>query len=186
MKIKLSAVLFLIASIILTGCGSEEAGKAEKQESTETTKTAEMKELSPTEEEQEKEKGSGTLVDVNAEKDFKYMQVGVGRMLLKPDVIEVELTYENLTDETVSWFPNQGQLVVDNIQLETDVLASDQISGEVRPGVKSSGIIAFKPPRGQSLDVPSVKTVNFYLGTIYPEDLTKSKTKEIEFAVYIK
>jgi hypothetical protein len=117
-------------------------------------------------------------------KDFKYVKVNVSEIDITPDKITVGLNYENTSGEKLHWFPEQGQLVVGDMQLNVDpLIQSNLVTGDIAPETKSDGVLVFKPQGDKKIDVSKVNKLIFHLNEVITEDLSASKKVDFEIPV---
>lgn len=122
--------------------------------------------------------------DANYSQDFKYVKLNVREIVITPDEVQVGLNYEASSSQKISWYPDQGTLVIGDMQLNADMLTqSNLVTGDISPGVKSDGALVFKPQGDKKIDVKKVTDLQFHLGEIFPEDL--STTKKVDFTVSV-
>lgn len=124
-------------------------------------------------------------VDANFNEKFKYVDLNVKEIVITPTEVKVGMNYENISNQKVSFYPDQGHIVIGDMQLDVDFLTQTSLqSGEVSAGVKSDGVLVFKPKGEKRIDVDNVTSIKFDLGEIYPDDY--SSTKKVEFEISIK
>lgn len=173
----LSASLLLI----LGACGDSDVStggsgnSVEKQ--TETTKA-------PVKEAPKKE--TGKTVDASAQTvDAVGMKVGLGELKIKEDKISVGINLENTTGKVLVFYPDQGQAVVGDMQLDANMFfTSGKIGGEVQGGVKQDAVIEFLAPEGKKIDVNAIKEVKLIFGDVNTGDYMQNKS--VEFTIPVK
>jgi hypothetical protein len=122
--------------------------------------------------------------NANFSKDFDGVKLNVAEIVIKPDRIEVGLNYQNSNNQKVSFFPDQGNVVVGDLQLNVDPLTDSRLTtGEVAPGVKTDGVLVFLPPTGKQLDLKKVSELKFDLGDVTPDDF--SGTTKVNFTISV-
>lgn len=121
----------------------------------------------------------------NFSKSFKYVKVNVSQIVIKPDQVEVGLNYEVTSKQKITWYPDQGKIVVGDMQLDVDpTIETSLVTGDILPGTKSDGVLVFKPHGDKTIDIDKVDKIKFNLSDIIPEDL--GDDKHIDFEIPVK
>lgn len=124
-------------------------------------------------------------IDPNFSQDFKYVKLNVHEVKITPNEIDVGLNYQNTSGQKITWYPEQGQLMVGDMQLNVDPLTqTDLVTGDIAPDAKSDGVLVFKPQGDKKIDINKVDKLTFHLDQIIPEDL--STEKKVDFEIPVK
>lgn len=166
--------LLIVSSLALgsvTGCAAQptdvQTGAKNNVEATATKQTQEKR------------------FNANFSKDFDGVKVNVAEIVIKEDRVEVGINYQNNRSKKINWFPDQGQLLIGDMQLNVDILTQTGLTtGEIVPGAKSEGVLTFIPPAEKKIDISKVKELKFHLGEIISEDFM-SQTK-VDFTIPVK
>lgn len=177
---KLLIFLTLILLIFLAACSSSDVSTGSEGNSTE------KKQEETTEPEKEQKEDTGKTVDATSQSVTALgMKVGLGEIKIAEDKISVGVNLENTTDKALSFYPDQGQLVAGDMQLDANLfLTSGDIGGDVQSGVKQDGIIEFLAPEGKTIDVNSFTEVRLLFGDVVTDDFMQSEP--VEFTVPIQ
>jgi hypothetical protein len=72
------------------------------------------------------------------------MQVGLGEIKITEDKISVGINLANTTNGALTFYPDQGHLVIGDMQLDANLFMTDgEIGGEVQSGVKQQAVIVY-------------------------------------------
>ncbi|HWO95762.1 MAG TPA: hypothetical protein VNM45_05390 [Bacillus sp. (in: firmicutes)] len=97
-------------------------------------------------------------------------------MKLKKNKVVVGMTVKNTTKDKLSFFPDQGNVVIGNLQLDADLFnGKGNVGGDIQAGVSKSGVVEYAVPDGKSLDVDKVKEVQLHFGDIFNEKSMDAK-----------
>ncbi len=171
----LIALIVLIIVIAIFSSGGDD------DVSTGTDSDSESTEEEPAEKEDGKKIVDATDQSVSA----AGMNVGLGEIEIIDRKIKVGINLENTTDNVLSFYPDQGSAVIDDMQLDANMFLTDgSVGGDVQGGVKQDGILEFLVPDGKKIDVESVKELKIMLGDVTTEDYMTSET--VEFVVPVE
>jgi hypothetical protein len=113
------------------------------------------------------------------------MQVGLGEIKITEDKISVGINLANTTKEALTFYPDQGHLVIGDMQLDANLFMTEgDIGGEVQSGVKQEGVIEFLAPEGKKIDVNTVKEIKLFFGDVVTADYMT--TKEVNFVIPVQ
>lgn len=172
--------LSLGLALALVACGNSDVSTGSEGNSTE--KKEEPKENA---EEKPKDDGSKTVDASKQSTEAAGMKVALGEVKVAADKISVGINLENTTSDALSFFPDQGHVVIGDMQLDANLLmTTGDIGGEVQGGVKQDGVIEFLAPDSKQIDVASVKEIKFLFGDVMTADFTQ--TKPVEFTVPVE
>lgn len=177
---KLLTLLSVLLLSVLAACGSSDVSTGGEGNSTEKkTETTESKEETPKEE-------TGKTIDATSQTvEAIGMKVGLGEIKIAEDKISVGINLENTTDKALSFYPDQGQLVVGDMQLDANMfMTSGDIGGDVQGGVKQDGVIEFLAPEGKTIDTEAITEIKLIFGDVVTEDYMESKP--VEFVVPVQ
>ncbi|EIJ79176.1 hypothetical protein PB1_16504 [Bacillus methanolicus PB1] len=180
MKKKILFVTALLSlGLVLAGCGSSDVSTGGTGNSTEKKEESNS-------ETKEVKKDSGKTIDATAHTtDVLGMKVALGEIKITEDKISVGMNLENTSDAALSFYPDQGQLVVGDMQLNANMfMTTGEIGGDVQGGVKQEGVIEFLAPEGKKIDVNAVKELKLLFGDITTADFMQSKP--VEFVVPVQ
>jgi hypothetical protein len=116
---------------------------------------------------QSPERGQIRRVSVDDSSSFNGLKVTVGEVALLPGQIVMGMTIENTTNETLTAYPDQGNIVVGNTQYEASMFeGSGKLGGEIHAGVQKQGSIVFNDPNA-TLDYLTIQSLDLRLGRVY-------------------
>lgn len=122
----------------------------------------------------------------NFSQDFKYIKLNIAEISISPDEIDVGLNYQNNSSKKIDWYPENGHVIIGDMQLNVDPLTqTNLVTGTIDTGTKSDGILVFKPQGNKKIDINKVDNLKFDLDQIIPDDLDGS-TKKVEFEIPVK
>lgn len=183
MKKLLTLVTVLLLSVIAACSSSDvstgsEGNSVEKKEEVTTETTEEVVEEQPEE--------TGKTIDATAQTvTVLGMKVGLGEIKIAEDKISVGVNIENTSDGMLMFYPDQGQLVTGDMQLDSNMfLASGNIGGDVHSGVKQDAVLEFLAPEGKLIDVNAITEIRLIFGDVVAEDFMSSEP--VEFTVPVQ
>lgn len=170
------SVLFLS---LLAACSESDVSTGGEGNSVEKKEEA-------TEPKEEAKEESGKTVDATSQTvTVLGMKVGLGEIKIAEDKISVGVNLENTTNKALSFYPDQGQLVAGDMQLDANLfLTSGDIGGDVQGGVKQEGVIEFLAPEGKTIDPNVVTEVKLIFGDVTTDDFMQSEP--VEFTVPVQ
>jgi hypothetical protein len=168
----------LSLGLILGACGSSDVNTGGSGNSTE--KKQEQKADTNTKQD------SAKRVDASSQtSEALGMKVALGEIKIADDKISVGMNIQNTTDKVLHFYPDQGQMVVGDMQLDANMfMTSGKIGGDVQGGVKQDGVIEFLAPDGKKIDVTTVKEVKLIFGDVTTGDYMDNKP--VEFVVPVQ
>jgi hypothetical protein len=173
-------VLLSMAMVFVLGaCENSDVSTGGSGNSTE-------KKTEATKPKEQKKEDNSVKVNVNNQSvEAAGMKVGLGEVKITEDKISVGINLENTTNKQLTFYPDQGHLVVGDMQLEANMfMTSGEIGGDVQGGVKQDGVIEFLVPEGKKIDVKSIKEIKILFGDVTTEDFMT--TKPVNFTVKVK
>lgn len=90
---------------------------------------------------------------------------------------------ENLTDQIVSIYPDQGVVLVGNEQVDTDLWLSDDVGGDMNPGILKDGAVVFMLERSVPEDI---STVRYQVDAAFDEDYDDISDAGYDFTLDLK
>jgi hypothetical protein len=177
---KKALVLLSISLLLgLGACASSDVSTGGTNNSTEK-KPATTTTSKPAAKEENVKKISATATAV----DVLGMHVGLGDIKISEDKIEVGVNLNNTTTKKLIFYPDQGQLVVGDMQLDANVfMTSGKVGGEVQGGVKQDAVLVFTAPEGKKLDVKLITQIKLIFGDVTTDDFMDSKPVELTVPV---
>ncbi|TCP25629.1 hypothetical protein EV207_12159 [Scopulibacillus darangshiensis] len=179
MKKLLSVVgVGLLAVGVLAGCGETDvatggSNNTEKASGKEQDKKASTK----------KDDASKTF-NANVSKEMLGLKINIAEVKLSEDKIQVGLNLENTTQDKLSFFPDQGNAIIGDMQLSASLFGgSGNVSGDINGGVKMDGVIVYDVPEANTLDVKGVKEIKLDMGEIFNDKTMASKTVTVTIPV---
>lgn len=176
-KVALLAALTAI-SLSLTACGESSSVSTEENKPATTQQTQEQGQTSTQQDQVSPTEQNDDTKKVSISKDFRVngLDISLGEAGIKSDGISLGMTIRNTTKNKLTFYPDQGNIVVGNMQLEANMFLNDgDVSGEIQPGVEKSGIITFKVPDGKTLDPNEITSIQLHLGNIMNHKTFESK-----------
>jgi hypothetical protein len=176
---KLLVLLSVLLLVALGACSSSDVQTGGTGNSTE--KKTETKPTKETPKEDNTKKIDASSQSINA----AGMQVGLGEIKIAEDKISVGINLANTTNEALTFYPDQGHLVIGDMQLDANLFMTDgEIGGEVQGGVKQQAVVEFLPPEGKKIDVNTVKEIKLFFGDVVTADYMT--TKEVNFVIPVQ
>lgn len=109
--------------------------------------------------------------EINKEFAVNGLKVKIGEIVVRKNEVVVGMTVTNASQHKLSFYPDQGNVVVGNLQLDANLLLTEgSVSGDIEPGVAKEGVIHFSAPAGKNLDPNQVKQVKLNLGKVFDND----------------
>lgn len=131
-------------------------------------------------------KDEGKRIDATKHQaDAAGLKVGLGEIKITDSKIEVGINIENTSSQVLSFYPDQGQMVIGDMQLTSNfIMNNGTVDGEIQPGVKQDAVYVYPAPDGKTLDVNAIKEIKFFFGDVTTEDY--STTDPVNFTVGIE
>lgn len=173
-KIKMVSLSALVV-LGLVGCSESDVATGGSGNSVEEKKEAAV----PKED-------SGKRIDATNQKvEAAGLKVGLGEIKIEADKISVGINIENTSDQAVSFYPDQGQMVIGDMQLSSNFMMNDgDVDSETQPGVKKEAVYVYPAPKGKTLDVDSIKEIKLFYGDVTTADYMTAEP--VNFTVGIK
>ena len=112
---------------------------------------------------------------INQTKTFSGLSVTVGEIAFETGKITVGVTLRNDTKDTLTAYPDQGQLVEGKHQVEANlIMTNGDLSGDIHSGVEKAGSIAFID--NEHLVEPS-GDITLMLGKVFTPRLNSTEIK---------
>lgn len=113
---------------------------------------------------------------INKEFEVNGLKIRIGEVVVQKDRVIVGMTVTNPGEDTLSFFPDQGNAVVNGMQLEANLFFTEgDVSGEITGGASKEGVVHFLAPEGKSLDPAQVKEVRLNLGEVFNDKAMTAK-----------
>ncbi|MES9681631.1 DUF4352 domain-containing protein [Gottfriedia acidiceleris] len=177
MKKYLKAVgISVLAMGVLTACS--DTSDVKTGGSNNVTKTEDSKK-------QEKKNDGSKKFNAAAKQEVLGMAINLADVKITEKEIQVGMNLHNTSGDKLSFYPDQGTLVVGDMQLSANMfMGSGEVSGDINDGVKMDGVIVFTAPEGKKLDVKAIKELTFNFGDVTTSDFMT--TKPVTFKVPVK
>lgn len=171
-------LVFLILGLMLGACGSSDVGTGGEGNTAEKKEEAGKKEES-------KDDGSKKIDASDQSTEVLGMKVALGEIKIAEDKVSVGMNIENTTGAALNFYPDQGQAIIGDMQLDANLfMTSGKVGGEVQGGVKQDGVIEFLAPEGKKIDVESITSIKLVFGDITTADFMQ--TEPVSFEVPVK
>jgi len=119
-------------------------------------------------------------VAADHEGNFGGLSLKIAEIQIEENRILVGMTITNNSGSTLSFYPDQGNVVTGNMQLDANMFGGEgDASGEIQPGVQKSAVIHFDVPKGQALTPSEVKEVRLHFGDVFNRDEFESTKCDI-------
>lgn len=173
-KIKMVSLSALVV-LGLVGCSESDVSTGGSGNSVESKKEA----SAPKKEE-------GKRIDATKQQmEAAGLKVGLGEIKITDTKIEVGINVENTSNQVLSFYPDQGQMVIGDMQLTSNFIMNDgTVDGEIQPGVKQDAVYVYPAPDGKTLDVKAIQEIKFFFGDVTTADYMT--TEPVNFTVGIK
>lgn len=112
-------------------------------------------------------------------KDFSVngLKITIGEVQIEKDRILVGMNINNESNNKLSFYPDQGSVVVGNIQLEGNLLMTEgDISGDFHPGVEKSGVAVFDIPEGKTLNPKEITEIVLHAGDVFNDETFEAES----------
>lgn len=184
MKKLFFTLLILSLSLVLSACGSSDVETGGDGNSTE--KKEETTESNEANTEDTEEESTNKTIDATSNSvDVLGMKVGLGEIEIREDGISVGVNLENASDDVLTFYPDQGSIVVGDMQIDANLfMGTGDIGGDVQPGVKQDAVIEFPAPDGKTIDIESITEIRLIFGDVTTSDWMTSEP--VEFTVPVE
>jgi hypothetical protein len=157
---------------------SEQSVVSEPVVNNEETKTTETQKPTP-------KVNEGKKFEAAVSQVVNGLTINIAEVKIEKDKISVGMNIENPTGQKLTFYPDQGSLVVGDMQLESNMfMGAGDVSGDVNAGVKKDGVIVFTAPEGKELDIPSITELKLNFGTVFNDE--SYATEEANIVVPVK
>ena len=86
----------------------------------------------------------------------------------KRNELDIYVRITNVSDNTLSFYPDQGAIVIGNRQIEADFWGSDgSLAGEIYSGVEKEGVLTYEVGE---LNADEIEDIRLMFGQVYDED----------------
>ncbi|MEH7116154.1 hypothetical protein V7128_01845 [Neobacillus vireti] len=178
-----SFVLFIIGITTMSpsdetvSTSSDQPVVSQPKENTEETKTVETQKETPKVDE-------GKKFDAAVSQVVNGLKINIAEVKIEKDKVSVGMNIENSTQQKITFYPDQGSVVIGNMQLESNMfMGTGDLSGDINAAVKKDGVIVFTVPEGKELDIASIKELKLNFGTVYDDGY---KSEEANIVVPVK
>lgn len=166
-------LLILSLGLILGACGSSDVSTGGEGNSTEKKEE--------TKNDTKKDDGSQRFDASEHSMEVLGMKVALGEIKIADDKISVGTNIENTTNDVLNFYPDQGQAVIGDMQLDANLfMTTGDIGGEVQGGVKQEGVIEFLAPEGKKIDIDSIDKIKIIFGDVTTGDYMQSEPVAFE------
>lgn len=177
MKKLLSVLLIGIIAAFMAACGSSDVDTGAASEPAEEKKAEEAKA-------EEKPADEKSVDAKSLSKEALGLKVNFGEVRIAKDKVSVGVNLENTAPDAVSFYPDQGSVVIGDMQLDANMfMTSGDIGGDIQPGVKQDAVIEFLAPDGKEIDVAAVKEIKMLFGDVTSADFMNSEPIEVVLTV---
>lgn len=112
------------------------------------------------------------------------LNINIAEIKIEKDKVSIGMNVENPTQQKLTFYPNQGSIVIGDMQLEANMfMGTGDVSGDVDAGVKRDGVIVFTVPEGKELDIATVKEIKLNFGDVYNDSTYNSQEANITVPV---
>jgi hypothetical protein len=161
----MALALFFVFSLAACSADSEDVSTGSETNSSSTNN--------------EKKSESENVKKYSINQDFQVngLNVKIGDIKVQNNKVIVGLTLKNTTNDKLSFYPDQGNVVVGSMQLDADLFGGNgDVGGDIQAGVEKSGVIEFITPDGKSLNPNDVKEVELHFGDVFNENSMNSSS----------
>ena len=126
------------------------------------------------------------IIDASSQtQTLNGLVINLGEVKIDKDKIQVGMNIENTSDKTITFYPDQGNAVIGNLQVDANLFFTEgDVSGDIMSGVQKEGVIEFLAPEGKEIDVETVTEIKFHFGSV--NDETYMNTQEANFIIPVK
>lgn len=106
-------------------------------------------------------------VSVNREFKINGLNITIGDIVITKKDIKIDMTILNTTDDQISFFPDQGSLIVGNTQVDANMfMTKGDVSGDIHGGVEKTGTIKFLAQDGKEFSPSEINEIKLAFGMI--------------------
>lgn len=111
-------------------------------------------------------------IQVGRQTEALGLVVTVDEITIEPDRIVVKMKASNQSSNNLSFFPDQGNVVVDDgQQIDADLISTEgTISGEYAPQGEKSGTVVFPVTNGEKLSPQDINKLQFNFGDVSDDE----------------
>lgn len=163
-------LIVLLFLLVLTACGESDVKNNEEQ-----TKKDEIENVNSDKDvKKEASKDDGVkkdkkdkVIQINEEFHVNGLDINIKAIEVKGNMLHTLVSIENTDENTKSFFPDQGAIVIGNKQIEADFWGSDgKLAGEIYGGVVKEGIISYDI---SGVNFDEIEEIRFIFGQVLDE-----------------
>ncbi len=166
----LSVLVLTFFVVLAVGSGTEE----------EDVGRGENGEVATTEESEDK-------YTINETFTINGLDISIGDIEVRSDRILVGMTLNNETEDNMGLYPDQGNAVMGNMILSSNMFMSEgDLGGDIYAGTEKSGVIVFTAPEDR--EIPDEDEITLKLGDVRRGDIgdMDSTREEIDLTIPLK
>lgn len=106
-------------------------------------------------------------VTVNKVYKVNGLDITIGDIIITKKDIKVDMNIVNTTGDQISFFPDQGSIVIGNTQVDANMfMTKGDVSGDIHGGVEKTGTIRFLAQEGKEFSPSEINEIKLALGMI--------------------
>ena len=164
-------LIVLLFLLVLTACGesdvknNEEQTKKDEIENVNSDKDVKKEETSK--DDGVKKDKKDKVIQINEEFHVNGLDINIKAIEVKGNMLHTFVSIENTDENTKSFFPDQGSIVIGNKQIEADFWGSDgKLAGEIYGGVVKEGVISYDI---SGVNFDEIEEIRFIFGQVLDE-----------------
>lgn len=137
-----------------------------------------------TEQTQDSKKDDGKKFNAGITQEVNGLKINIAEVKITDKQIQVGLNIENITQQKMTFYPDQGNAIVGDMQLTANMFSgSGNVSGDINGGVKMDGVVAYDAPEGKTIDVNKVTEIKLDMGDVFNDETMDAKNATIAVPV---
>ncbi|MGG1073116.1 hypothetical protein ABE178_25355 [Priestia megaterium] len=137
-----------------------------------------------TEQAEDTKKEDGKKFNAGISQEVNGLKINIAEVKITDEQIQVGLNLENATQQKLTFYPDQGNAIVGDMQLTANMFSgSGNVSGDVNAGVKMDGVIVYDTPDGKTIDVNKITEIKLDMGDVFNEESFDAKNATITIPV---
>lgn len=162
----LGLIGLVVLIIVLAVIGSD-GGDEKTPVSSDTNSTSEDTNSTSTEEPTEEDNADEKSAAVNQDFKVNGLDIKISNIVITKKDVKIDMTLTNTTDNQISFYPDQGSMVIGNTQVDANLfMTKGDLSGDIHAGVEKTGTIRFMAPDDKEFTPNEIKEVKLVLGSV--------------------
>ncbi|RRN73949.1 hypothetical protein EI200_04520 [Peribacillus simplex] len=138
-----------------------------------------------TEQKKEAKKDDGSKkFNAGINHEVSGLKINIAEVKITDKQIQIGMNLENTTDQKLTFYPDQGNAIVGDMQLAAGLFGgSGTVSGDINGGIKMDGVVVYDAPEGKTIDVKKVTEIKLDMGDVFNDETMNAENATITIPV---